>query len=144
MSWGYKILIVYIVFVFGILVMVFKSSNQKTDLVTTDYYEKELKYQDKINAMNSIYQLSDTVKYEVADGKLRIVFPKDFSGKRITGNAILYCPSDENKDITQKFSIEDTPVFMSVPRGNASEYNLQLSWEVNGTSYYFEKKLLIN
>ncbi len=144
MSWGYKILIVYTVFVFGILVMVFKSSNQKTDLVTTDYYEKELKYQDKIDAMNSVSQLSDTVKYEVADGKLRIIFPKDFSGKRITGNAILYCPSDENKDITQKFSIEDTPVFMTVPRGNASEYNLQLSWEADGTSYYFEKKLVID
>ena len=43
MSWGTKILIVFILFVGGILFMVIKSSIQKTDLVTTDYYAKELK-----------------------------------------------------------------------------------------------------
>ena len=49
MSWGYKILGVYLVFVTGIVFLVIKSSNQKVDLVTKDYYEQELMYQDKIN-----------------------------------------------------------------------------------------------
>ena len=45
MNWGYKILTVYIIFIAGILFLVFKSSNQNQDLVTKDYYEQELKYQ---------------------------------------------------------------------------------------------------
>lgn len=144
MNWGYKILLVYVVFVAGIMFLVFKSSSQKMDLVTTDYYAKELKYQEKIDAMNSVSQLSDTVKYKMNDGKLAIVFPKDFAGKKLTGNVVLYCPSDENKDVKQNFSIEDTPVILTIPAGNKKEYDLQLTWQANGTNYYFEKRLLIN
>ena len=83
MNWGYKILLVYVVFVTGIMFMVFKSSSQKVDLVTTDYYAKELKYQQKIDAMNRVSLLSDTVKYEMSEGNLTIAFPKDFAGKKI-------------------------------------------------------------
>ena len=54
MNWGYKILLVYLIFILGILFMVFKSSTQKTDLVTTDYYAKELKYQEKIDEMKQV------------------------------------------------------------------------------------------
>lgn len=144
MNWGYKILIVYLVFIVGIVFMVFKSSSQKVDLVTIDYYDKELVYQQKIDAMKNADHLSDTIKYELLHNGLSIVFPKDFSGKTVVGNALLYCPSDENKDVTQNFSIKDTPVLLPVDMTNKREYELQLSWQSNGTSYYFEKKLLIN
>ena len=144
MNWGYKILLVYAVFVSGIMFLVFKSSSQKMDLVTTDYYAKELKYQLKIDAMNRVGLLSDTVKYEMNEGKLTVVFPKDFAGKKITGDVVLYCPSDEDKDITQTFSIQDAPLFVPVGVLNKKEFELQLSWQADGRSYYFEKKLLIN
>jgi len=144
MNWGYKILIVYLVFVSGIMLLVFKSSSQKVDLVTTDYYAKELKYQEKIDAMKSVHQLSDTVKYAMNDGRLAIVFPKDFSGKEIDGKVLLYCPSDEDKDITHNFSVKDLQVSVPVHNAGRLEYQLQLSWQADGTSYYFEKKLIIN
>ena len=144
MNWGYKILLVYAVFVMGIMFLVFKSSREKVDLVTTDYYAKELKYQQKIDAMNRVSLLSDTVKYEMHEGKLTVVFPKDFAGKKITGDVVLYCPSDEDKDITQNFSIQDTPIFVPIHVVNKKEFELQLNWQADGTSYYFQKKLLIN
>ena len=62
MSWGYKILSVYIIFVVGIMVMVFKSSMQNTDLVTPDYYEKELKYQQTIDESARTGKLSAKVE----------------------------------------------------------------------------------
>ncbi|MDQ6904676.1 MAG: FixH family protein, partial [Bacteroidota bacterium] len=136
MNWGYKILIVYVVFVIGIIFLVVKSSSQKVDLVTTNYYDKELVYQQKIDAMNKVDQLSDTIKYQVTNGNLKIVFPQDFSGKNLEGQAVLYCPSDENKDITQQFSIKDSPVIVPVQSTSRQEYELQLSWQTNGTSYY--------
>ena len=45
-SWGYIITAGYLVFVTGIVFLVYKASSQKFDLVTKDYYEQELKYQD--------------------------------------------------------------------------------------------------
>ncbi|MEO8110576.1 MAG: FixH family protein [Ginsengibacter sp.] len=143
MNWGYKILVVYVVFVAGILFLVVKSSSQKMDLVTTDYYNKELKYQEKIDAMNRVGQLSAELKYEIVNDKLSIVFPNDFAGKKIEGEVALYCPSDEDKDIRHNFSIEDAPVIVSMNANTKGNYELQLTWQADGKSYYFEKKLLI-
>lgn len=144
MNWGYKILVVYVVFVTGIVFLVVKASSQKVDLVTTDYYDKELVYQEKIDAMNNVYQLSDTIIYQLSNNKLKVIFPKDFLGKKVEGLAVLYCPSDENKDITQKFSVDNSQVLVPVHAAGRQEYELQLSWHADGTSYYFQKKLFIN
>ncbi|MBL0356996.1 MAG: FixH family protein [Chitinophagaceae bacterium] len=103
MNWGYKILFVYLAFVAGIVVMVFKSSSQKIDLVTEDYYAKELKYQDRIDAINRSNALSAPVKYEVVNQQMIISFPKEFAEKKISVTVVLYCPSDDRKDITKEF-----------------------------------------
>ena len=143
MNWGYKILFVYVAFVAGILLMVFKSSTQKTDLVTTDYYAKELKYQERIDAEKRTQALSATVKYEIINQQMLISFPKEFTGKPITGTILLYCPSDNNKDVEQKFSTTAATFIMPLPVKNKGLHEVQISWQANGNSYYFENKLIL-
>jgi hypothetical protein len=143
MNWGSKILIVYIVFVLGIVFMVYKSSTQNTDLVTTDYYAKELKYQDKIDEVKRTSALSAPVKYRINDNALTIQFPKDFAGRQLAGEAVLYCPSDEKKDLKKKFSLKDESLQMEIPAGSKGLYELHISWQDGGVSYYFEKKIII-
>lgn len=143
MNWGYKILFVYGAFVAGILFMVFKSSSQRFDLVTTDYYAKELKYQDKIDEMKRTSALSTPVSCELKDGNLEIVFPKDFSGKQLAGEAVLYCPSDENRDLKKEFNLQDETLRVPVSGMKPGMYELHLSWKEGAVSYYFEKKIFI-
>lgn len=143
MNWGAKIVMVYVVFIAGILFMVFKSSSEKTDLVTADYYAKELKYQDKIDEMNRVVALSASVEFEVKADVLTIRFPKDFAGKKLTGEAVLYCPSDENKDLKNKFTLQDEPLKVIIPAKNKGLHELHLSWQEGGVAYYFEKKIFI-
>lgn len=143
MNWGNKILIVYLVFVAGIVFMVVKSSMLKTDLVTTDYYAKELKYQDKIDEMGRVSALSAPVRHEIKEGVLVIEFPGDFSGKELTGEAVLYCPADKSKDITVPFALTDTVLKIALPSYYTGLYRLQLSWKDGNTTYYFENKIFI-
>lgn len=143
MNWGKKILLVYVTFVLGILFMVYKSSSQKADLVTTDYYAKELKYQDKIDEMGRVSSLSAPVVFEVKDNELIIQFPKDFAGRQLTGEAVLYCPSDENKDLKKDFSVMDQPLKIELPSTNKGLHELHLSWKQGNVTYYFEKKIFI-
>ena len=143
MSWGYKILVVYAIFIAGIMFLVFKSSSQKMDLVTSDYYGKELKYQQKIDETNRMSALSQPVTYKINENILAIQFPKDFSGKKLTGEAVLYCPSDENKDVTQSFSVQDSIVTISISSNNKGLHELHLTWVADGVSYYFETKIFI-
>jgi hypothetical protein len=143
MNWGTKILIVYVAFVAGIVFMVVKSTTQNTDLVTTDYYAKELKYQDKIDEIKRVDALSAPVEYRIDDNALTIMFPKDFAGKKLIGEAVLYCPSDEKKDIRQPFTILDENLQLAVPVGSKGLYELHISWQDGGVTYYFEKKIFI-
>ena len=143
MNWGRKILIVYIVFVLGIVFMVYKASTQNTDLVTTDYYAKELKYQEKIEEVKRVSALSAPVEYSIEDNAFTIQFPKDFAGRQLTGEAVLYCPSDEKKDLRKNFALKDAPLQINIPAGSKGLYELHLSWQDGGVTYYFEKKIVI-
>lgn len=143
MNWGKKILIVYIAFVLGIVFMVYKSSTQTTDLVTTDYYAKELKYQDKIDEIKRVSELTAPVECGLSDNALTIQFPKDFAGKQLAGEAVLYCPSDEKKDMKKIFSLKDETLQIPIPAGNKGQYELHLTWQDGGVTYYFEKKIFI-
>ncbi|MFZ8343681.1 FixH family protein, partial [Staphylococcus aureus] len=49
MNWGYKLLLAFISFALIIGILVYKSINTKYDLVSTEYYKDELRYQDKID-----------------------------------------------------------------------------------------------
>ena len=143
MNWGAKIVVVYVVFIAGILFMVFKSSSEKSDLVTTDYYAKELKYQEKIDEMNRVSALSTEVAVVIKDNELIVLFPKDFAGRKLTGEAVLYCPSDEKKDLKNNFTVQDEPLKIIIPAKNRGLHELHLSWKDGGVTYYFEKKIFI-
>ena len=143
MNWGRKILIVYIVFVLGIGFMVYKASTQNDDLVTTDYYAKELKYQEKIDEVKRVSALSAPVEYTIKDNALTIQFPTDFAGRQLTGEAVLYCPSDERKDVKKNFTLKDEPLQIEIPAGSKGLYELHLSWKDGAITYYFEKKIVI-
>lgn len=143
MSWGTKILMVYVAFVAGIVFMVFKSSSTNTDLVTPDYYEKELKYQDKIEEMKRTTALTAQVECRVKDNILTIVFPADFKGRQLVGEAEMYCPSNKKNDFKEAFSVLDNALQVTIPEGRKGQYELHLSWKDGGVTYYFEKKIFI-
>jgi hypothetical protein len=143
MNWGYKILTVYAVFVLGIFFMVFRSSSQNTDLVTTDYYAKELRFQEKIDEAGRVAALSSPVNCEIRNNALFIVFPKEFTGRLLKGEAILYCPSDKDKDVIKHFAVQDNTVILSIPKINTGLHELHLSWKDGKVTYYLEKKLFL-
>ena len=143
MNWGYKILFVYLAFVAGILFLVFKANNEHFDLVEKDYYEAELKYQERIDANMRTGALSEPLSVAVENNQLKIVFPKDFAGQTIQGEALLYYPADATKDIKQPFSADGGNYTMNLPANNKGLHTLKLSWTVNKKTYYHEEKLFL-
>jgi hypothetical protein len=143
MNWGHKIIAVYVLFVAGMIFLAYKASIQNKDLVTEDYYAKELVYQQKIDQSKRAGLLSAPVDINIVNKELTIRFPKDFADKKVTGEAVLYCPSDETKDMQQKFEITNGAVEIKVPAGNHGLHYVKINWEADGVSYYYEKKIII-
>ena len=141
LSWGYIITSGYLVFVTGIVFLVYKASSQKFDLVTKDYYEQELKYQDVIDESANTAKLSAPLVVERSGEQLQVAFPAEMKDKRKTIDFYLYYPADAKKDLRLTIETKDNELLQPLPSAMRGQYQLKLSWEIEGVKYYFEKKL---
>ena len=142
-SWGYKIATVYLLFVAGIGVLVFKANNERFDMVTKDYYGEELKYQQVIDQSANANALSAPVSVERNEGAVTVRFPVEMKDKKIDVDFYLYYPADDKKDFRKSFTI-NTPEFnQSLPEGAKGLYELKLSWTADGKKYYNERKIFL-
>lgn len=136
-------MLVYIVFVVGILFMVYKTTTETNDLVTTDYYAKELKYQQVIDAANRTSKLSSAPAIVIINDSLKIEFPKEFTNKVLNGNVEFYFAADENKDFNKIIETTNSVIKIIIPQKNKGLHEVHLTWEVDGVNYYFVKKIFI-
>lgn len=144
-SWGYKITILYLGFVALIVCLVTMAMRQKVDLVSKDYYEQELKFQDKINKTNRSNALKEPLTWEIKPGELKLKFPQQFNGKQINGNIYFFRPSDATLDKTIPIPTDTATVKnISTQQLKRGLYKIQISWEVNKEEYYNEGIIQIN
>lgn len=139
-SWGHKIAAVYLLFVAGILFLVFKANNENYDLVTENYYEEELKFQNVIDQKDRALSLSAQPQVAYDNGEMTIQFPEEFANKELKGELYLYRPSDAKKDIRKPFTIAGTQLKIALPSINAGMYDIKISWQADGQSYLHEQK----
>lgn len=142
-NWGHKILIVYLVFVGGILLLVFKSSQQKFDLVQQDYYGAELKYQEVINATKHASELGIDLGLVVRGSFLHITLPPIFQQSETKGEVHLYCIADEKGDLKKNFKSNNGEFDLELLTTMKGNYTLKLTVQNRGVDYYFEKKILL-
>jgi len=140
-SWGYKIAIVYFLFIVGIGFLAIKASSEKFDLVTKDYYEQELKYQQVIDQAANTSRLSAAIKIEKTGDGLTINFPEEMNNKRKKVDFYLYCPADAREDFRKVFEVNDAVFSTSLPEGLKGMFEVKLSWVADNIKYYHEQKI---
>lgn len=144
-NWGHKITILYLGFVALILSLVFMSLNQDVDLVSKDYYEKELKYQSKIEQMKNLNELGEDVSTEQNKNEIIVTFPKSQLNQEVSGSIHFYNPSDSKKDfVTEIKTDESKKQTISKTLLNKGYYKMQIEWKANQKEFYSENKLVIN
>lgn len=140
-NWGHKILFVYLAFVAGILFLAFKANRQKFDLVTSNYYEKELKFQDVIDQKQRVTELSAPPKISHSVNSIRIQLPGEFLNKEVKGEIYLYRPSDASKDVKKDFTTDKSFVEMMFDKNLSGAYEIKLSWQADGKTFYNEQRI---
>ena len=144
MNWANKLLVAFIAFGVFIGILIYKSVTVKTELVTADYYNQELKYQDKINGIHNANALSPV---SVAQDKdfLTIYLPQEMKDSDITGEAWFYCATDASKDRRINLNVvqngEQVISKKDLAKGNMQ---LKLTWKAGDKNYYTEKNVTVN
>ena len=145
LNWGHKILFLYLGFVVLVLVMVIMAYRHDVPLVSDDYYEKELKYQDDIDELKNAALLTDplSVQYRADEHVLLINYPKDHTG-RISGSIQFMRPSDPKLDIDFQVNAgEDHSQNISTASLKKGLWKLKIYWENAGRKYLEEQDLIL-
>ncbi len=144
MNWGSWIVVSFILFALGIFTMMYISMNQRVDLVTDDYYEKELKYQDHIDVVNSTSALEGKVSFDFAPSSVTISYPNIDLPSKYSGVVMFFRPSDKTLDFSRPVSI-DTSYAQTIATDKllSGMWRVKISWKVGGQQYYTEQPVII-
>jgi len=142
MSWGIKITALYLGFVAIILTLVFTCFRHKTELESKDYYAKELKFQDQIDARSNADRLAVPIEYIIRDRSVEIILPKEVLSPDVKGNIEFIRPSDATKDKRIPLLTDEGGIQMINPGFIKGVYKMQISFRSKGKNYF--KEAIIN
>lgn len=144
LNWGTSIVMTFIVFAVGTFIMVYISMTTNVDLVTDDYYEKELKYQDHIELVKNTNSLDQKIDFELSASSLQIKYPDLGTRDAYSGTINFFRPSDKRGDFTQNVTV-DSNYLQTFPIEKFSRglWRAKISWSVGQKQYYSELPIII-
>ncbi|WP_026956707.1 FixH family protein [Algoriphagus vanfongensis] len=139
MNWGKGIIFTFLGFIAIMITMVVISVRMEgIELVTENYYEEEIKYQQQIDKELSTLALNrEVLRFDGPSKALILDLPVGAKG---TLN--LFRPSDIELDRELPVDIQEVgekTVYLGDLK--AGYWKIQLSWEEDGRAYYQEKKI---
>ncbi len=143
-NWGVKIIIAFVSFISFIMYMVVSMNiNQKYDhdLVTENYYKKELQFQEEINKELNYKNLAQVIEIVQTSRGLLLKFPSLFEPEHLTGKVFLYRPSDKQFDFETPISLSNNYLLIPDNRLLDGRWNITIDWNYKGTYYLFKEKI---
>jgi len=144
-NWGTGIFISYALFMFLAILAAVYFMNQEVDLVTDDYYQQEIKYQDQIDKIERTNALPEKPAIDFDGVGVKVSFPESLFKKNVTGKIHFYRPSNPAKDFDIPLNV-NTEGFqlISTKKMETGFWRLKLNWKMEGNEYYSEKEIILN
>ncbi len=137
MNWGYKILTVIIVFVVGMLGMVYISMRQTNEMLDENYYVREKHFQSLIDGQKALQKIQTQPLIVQNDSQVTVQLPDSSFGNISEASVAFLKPDNQKLDISYelkpdfagKYNIDKT----SLTKGM---YKVRVKWN-NGDQLYY-------
>lgn len=138
-NWGWKIALLYTGFVCFMLFLGYEASKDKVELVSENYYDEELRYQDHIDKVALTDSLHVKPEWQVQGNKIAMLFPEAKGDGNISGNIHFYCPSDEKRDFDYPFTTSpEKQLSITSDKLHHGTYKMQIDWKQGKSDFYTE------
>ena len=142
--WPYAIILAFVLFGAYILNFVRLAMKQDVGLVSKDYYQQEVAYQQHIDKVSRTEGLSSEIKLThipEAD-QLTVLFPEEFAGKKVEGKINFFRPSNDKLDFELPLELNNGQVQVVNTKGLQRGYwRVKIYSEAEGQEYYAEQVL---
>lgn len=144
--WPVSIIVFFTLAICGAVSFVIYCSRNQVDLVSADYYEQEIRFQDQIDRANRATSLQAPAKvdYNESTQLITISMPTDHLQQSLKGWVQLYRPSAAKLD--QKLPLAVDATGTQIIDGKIlidGLWHVRVTWNLNGADYYFDQKLVI-
>jgi hypothetical protein len=132
MNFGNWIVVSFVLFAAFIGTLVAVCLREDISLVSKDYYQEELVYQDQINRLNNVAALKEKPVIKVVDHMVQIEFNQFYSM--------------ENAKMDRKFLVKSSgdPIqFFKLDPLQKGMHRAKLQWEMNGKEFFLEEVIYI-
>ncbi|GAA3517244.1 FixH family protein [Aquimarina addita] len=144
-NWGTGIVIGMVAFMSFILYFVITMSTNKKyhhDLVTEQYYAKEIAYQTEIDAETKTHDLTEKIIGKRIENGWLLNFPKELEASRIKGTVFLYRPSDQRLDFDLPIVFSGSNLLIPDKKLVDGRWNITVEWTYNGEDYLYKKSIM--
>lgn len=144
-NWGTGIVIGMALFISFILYLVFNMLTDEKfdhDLVTEEYYKKELLFQQEIDAETRGNELVENISDRRTENGWLIEFPEDLNLADVSGNLNFYRPSNAKLDFDIPLNLESHSIEISDENLIPGRWNIIIHWEYQGETYLYKKEIV--
>lgn len=147
LNWGAGIAITFTLFAAGMMFLVWLCIRQPQDLVSIDYYNRELAFQQQINKSFNTGDLSQPliVAYDASQQKVSVVFPAEIKSKSITGTLHFFKPDNATLDF--EVAVQPDQTFtqqITTSKMKAGLWHIKADWKMDDAGFYQEESIVIN
>lgn len=144
--WPYSIIAFFTVAICTFVSYAVFTARHSVDLVSEDYYERELAYQDRIDSRQRALDLAERPAWEHQDPARQLVlkFPNEQAVRLQQGELIFYRASDKDLDRRVPLALDaNGSQAIATAAMPAGLWQLQLHWTMDGEAYYLEEALIL-
>ena len=145
LNWGIGITIFIIAFMGFILFMVVKAFNTNTDLQAEDYYQQELDFQQKIDAIRLGKPFVHAIEISQAKDFVSLAYSDTLANNLTEGKISFYRPNNAGFDKEFEIDVSNNQI-QEIPKSALVRggYILKLEWKMGEELHYLEQKIIIN
>ncbi len=143
--WGNAILIFFICYISLLVFTVIKSRSVDHSLVAENYYQHDITYQKKYDAITNRNFLSSDliINYDVTHKELRLLFGDQKVS--VKGIITFYRASSKKDDFASEFVVKDNVTYsQKIPQLKPGKWQIKVQWNDGTRDYYKEEDIYIN
>ncbi|MEE9371739.1 MAG: FixH family protein [Saprospiraceae bacterium] len=145
LNWGQSILLFFICYVSFLIFTVFKSRTIDHSLVVENYYDHDITYQKKYDAISNRGLLKQDLIISHLKKEQSVILDFGSHSKNIEGVVTFYRPSDERYDKEESFSLTNRQSIAVTTKGlRKGKWILKINWKDKLRDYYKEKEIYVS
>lgn len=144
-NWGTGLVIgmvLFIGFIMFFVVQIMTDKQYDYDLVTEDYFGKELVYQKELDALENSNTLEHNLSSKRTEKGWEITFPEEIEPSEISGTVLLYRPSSKKLDFELPIVLTDGVLLIPDEKMVGGRWVTKVNWNYKGKDYLYNEEII--